>query len=175
MSNFENPNVPPPGGRQPHPSIVFLSPKLVCDALDRPSPDAERLGNLQDTHALRKLLSNLTFRRTVYLRPAELHPLSNRALEAGFDALANHCALKLSERAGDLENELAHRRRRVDGLLVEVEIDPTSLQMPDGAEQVEQRPTKPIYCPGHDDIELPPGGVLEHGIESRPSVSSLGT
>ena len=64
---------------------------------------------------------------------------------------------------------------QVDALLVEVEIDPTSLQMPDGAEQVDQRPTKPIYCPCHGDIELPPAGVLEHGIESRPSVSSLGT
>jgi hypothetical protein len=29
--------------------MVFLSPKLVCDALDRASPDAERLGHLQDT------------------------------------------------------------------------------------------------------------------------------
>jgi hypothetical protein len=37
--------------------------------------------------------------------------------QAGFDPLAYHCALKLSERAGDLENELAHKRCRVDGLL----------------------------------------------------------
>jgi hypothetical protein len=41
---------------QPHAaSIVFLLPKLVCDALDRASPNPEQLGNLQDTHALRKL------------------------------------------------------------------------------------------------------------------------
>src|SRR5215467_693930 len=97
------------------------SSKLLCDALDRAGPDAERLGNLQDTHALRKLLSNLPFRHTVYLRPTELHALSNRALEAGFDSLANHCALKLSEGAGDLENELARRRRRVDGLLIQIQ------------------------------------------------------
>ena len=45
--------------RQEEAAIVFLSPKLVCDALDRASPDAERLGHLQDTHALRKLLSHL--------------------------------------------------------------------------------------------------------------------
>jgi len=38
--------------------------------------------------------------RAVDLRPAELHALSNRSLEAGFGSLANHCALKLSERAG---------------------------------------------------------------------------
>src|SRR5262245_17093640 len=80
-----------------HTSSVLPSPKFVCDALDRASPDPERFGHLQDTHALRKLLSNLPFRRTVYLRPAELHTLSNRALEAGFDTLSDHCALKLSE------------------------------------------------------------------------------
>jgi hypothetical protein len=31
---------------------------------------------------------NRPFRRTVYLRSAELHALSNRALEAGFDSFA---------------------------------------------------------------------------------------
>src|SRR5215510_8965391 len=28
--------------------------------------------------------------------------------------------------------------------------------------------------PCHDDIELPPASVLEHGVEARPSVSPLG-
>jgi hypothetical protein len=52
------------------------------------------------TQALRKLLSHLPFCRAVYLRTAELHALGNRSLEAGFDSLANYCALKLSERTG---------------------------------------------------------------------------
>jgi hypothetical protein len=89
-----------------------FSPQLVCDALDRASPDAERLGHLQDTHALRKLLSHLAFGRAVYLRPAELHALGDGALEACFDSLANHGPLKFSKGASDLENELAHRRGR---------------------------------------------------------------
>jgi hypothetical protein len=63
-------------------------------AMRRARPDAERLGNLQNTHALRKLLSNLPFRRTVYLRPAKLHALCDGALEACFDALANHRPLR---------------------------------------------------------------------------------
>ena len=41
--------------------------KLVCDALDRARSDAERLGHLQDTHALHKLLWHLAFGRAVYL------------------------------------------------------------------------------------------------------------
>jgi hypothetical protein len=44
--------------------------------------------------------------------------LCDRALEACFDALADHRPLKFSKGASDLENELAHRRGRVDGLLV---------------------------------------------------------
>jgi hypothetical protein len=78
----------------------------ASDALDRASPDAERLGHLQDTHALRKLLSHLLFGRAVYLRPAELHALSDGAPEACFDPLANHGPLKFSEGASYLENDL---------------------------------------------------------------------
>src|SRR6476620_8941065 len=89
----------PPRGSSPHASIVFLLPQLVCDALDRASPDAERLGHLQDTHALRKLLPHSPFGRAVYLRPTELHALGDGALEACFDSLPNHTPLKLSERA----------------------------------------------------------------------------
>src|SRR5262245_12350988 len=124
------------GKRQaPHlTSIVFLLPKLVCDALDRASPDAERLGNLQDTHALRKLLSHLAFGHAVYLRPAELHALSNGALEAGFDSLANHCALEFSKGASYLENELAHGGRRDDGLLVQVQVHAACFEMLDRVE-----------------------------------------
>ena len=64
----------PGGGR-----YRLLSSKLVRDALDRASPDAERLGHLQDTDTLRKLLSHLAFDRAVYLRPAELHALGDSA------------------------------------------------------------------------------------------------
>src|SRR5262245_63474149 len=156
------------------PTPLSLLPKLVCDALDRASADAERPGNLQDTHAVRKVLSNLPFRRTVYLRPAELHPLTNRALEARLDALANHGPLELSEGAGYLEDELAHRGRRVDGLLVQIQIHAACFEVLDRGEQVNEGPAQAVYRPCHDDIELPPAGVLEHGVEPRPTVSPLG-
>src|SRR4029077_11514372 len=90
--------------------------KLVCDALDRASPDSKRLGHLQDTLTPRKLLSHLAFGRSVYLRAAELHALSDGALEACFDPLANHRPLKFGKGAGYLKNEPAHRGRCVDGV-----------------------------------------------------------
>src|SRR6516165_5730567 len=154
--------------------MTLPSTNLLCDALHRASPDPERLGNLQDTHALRKLPSHLPLGRAVYLRPAELHALGDSALEARFDALADHRPLELSERAGDLENELAHRRRRVDGLLIQIQIHAACFEVLDGVEQVAQRAAHSVDRPSHNDIELPPAGVLEHGIEARPSVSSLG-
>src|SRR5262249_21071218 len=100
----------------------------------RASPDAKRPGDLQDTDALRKLLSHPPLGRAVDVRSSELHALSGGALEARFDSLANHCALKLSERAGDLENELAHRRRRVDGLLIQIQIHAACFEMLDRVE-----------------------------------------
>src|SRR5262249_1821788 len=78
---------------------VLPSTNLVGDALYRASPNPERPRHLQDAHALRKLLSHLPFGRAVYLRPAELRALSDGALEAGFDSLADHRPLKLSKRA----------------------------------------------------------------------------
>src|SRR6516225_11612177 len=75
----------------------FLSPKLLCDALHRASPDPERPRHLQDAHALRKLLLHLAFGCAVDLRSAELHALGDGALEPCFDPLADHRPLKLSK------------------------------------------------------------------------------
>ena len=54
------------------------------------------------------------------------------------DALADHAALELSEGAGNLEYQRAHRRGGVDVLLIEVEIDATRFQVLNRAEQVDQ-------------------------------------
>src|SRR5215475_9558093 len=149
------------------------SSKLLCDALHRASPDPERLGDLQHTHALCKLLSHLAFGRAVYLGPTEFHTLGDGALEACFYSLSDHGPLELSKRAGDLEDELAHRGRRVDRLLVQVQVHPAGFEVLDRVEQVDQRATQAVNRPSHDDIELPPAGVLEHGIEARPPISPL--
>src|SRR5215831_9200502 len=124
--------------------------------MDRASPDPERPLHLQDAHALRKLMSNLPFGRTIYLRPAQLHALGNGALEARFDALANHRPLELSEGAGDLEDELAHRGRRVDGLLIQIQIHAACFEVLDRVEQVNEGTAQAVNRPCHDDIELPP-------------------
>jgi hypothetical protein len=44
------------------------------------------------------------------------------ALKSGVDALADHAALELRKSPCDLERELAHGRRGVDVVLVEVPV-----------------------------------------------------
>src|SRR5215831_14862970 len=54
-------------GFSDQPKMTLPSTNLLCDALHRPSPDAERLGHLQNTHTLRELPSNLPLGRAVEL------------------------------------------------------------------------------------------------------------
>src|SRR5262249_32778516 len=89
--------------------MTLPSTNLLCDAMDRASPDPERPRHLQDAHALRKLFSHLPFGRTIYLGTAEFHALRYRALETCFDPLADHRPLKLSKGVRSLENELRAR------------------------------------------------------------------
>ena len=85
-------------------AIVFLSPKLVCNALDRASPDAERLGHLQDAHALLKLLSHLAFGPAVYLRPTELHGFMD-----DFEACITHLRSPVTHRRAIRTTNLLER------------------------------------------------------------------
>jgi hypothetical protein len=48
-------------------------------------------------------------------------------LKPGMDSLADHAALKLGKGAGNLKHKLSGRRRGVDQLLVEVQINATGL------------------------------------------------
>jgi hypothetical protein len=148
-------------------ACVLGAAERAGNALHGAGADSEQPGRFQDTCALRKLVSHLALDRAIYPWAPEPHALRDSALEAGFDALANHCPLELGEGAGHLKNELARRGRRVDGLLVEVEIDATRLEVLDCAQEVDQRTPEPVNRPGHDDVEPPPLGVLEHAVEPR--------
>jgi hypothetical protein len=55
----------------------------------------------------------------------------------------NHGALEFGESATDLKYELPVWRRRVDVLLIEIEVDAAHLQVLDRVEQVNQRTPMP--------------------------------
>src|SRR5262249_46592436 len=129
--------------------------------------------NLQDAFAGAQLSLDALFKRGIDSRPTELLALCDRALKASVDTLPDHAALKLGERAADLKHRLACRCRGVDRLLVEVQINATCLQRLDSAKKVNKRPTKPVDCPGHDDVKLASGCILEHLVEAWTPIAAL--
>jgi hypothetical protein len=72
------------------------------DALNGAAADAALAGNLQHAFAGAQLSLDALFERGTDPRPTELFALRDRALEASVDALVDHAALKLGERAVDL-------------------------------------------------------------------------
>jgi hypothetical protein len=92
------------------------------------------------------------------------------SLQPGVDALADHAALELGERAGHLEDQFAHRRGGIDVLLIEVEVDDTRFQALNGAEQVDQASPYAVNSPGHHDVELAAAGVAERRSAFIPAI-----
>jgi len=144
---------------------------LLLDPLNRTSPDPEHLGDLQDAHALLELLLCLALQGDIDLGPSEPRTLSNRALEPCLDPLPNYRSLELGKGARDLKHKPSHRRGRVNGLLVQVEIDTDRLKVLDCAKQVDERTSEPVDGPRHHHVEVPPTGVFQHAIKA----GSLGT
>ncbi len=56
---------------------------------------------------------------------------------------------------------------------MEVEIDPGRVDLAEERDEVLQRAPQPVHRPGHDHVELSPGGIAVHGVElgalARPS------
>src|SRR6516164_6890017 len=156
--------------------------------MDGAIPEAELLGRGDDAGAFGQLSAHLALDLGADLGAPkaaahdagltdELAVALERVLGAGqpgVDALADHRALELCKRTGDLEEQLAHRRRRVEVLLVEVEVNADGLKVLDGAEQVDKGAAKPIDGPSHHHIEPAPAGIFEHGIEPRTLVAAFG-
>src|SRR5215470_16669310 len=79
-----------------------------------------------------------------------------------WSAVGSSCAR--TQRARDLEQELAHGRRGVDVLLIEVEIDARGLKHADRGEQIDERAAEAIDRARHDGIELAALGIVEQGL-----------
>src|SRR6516165_4215317 len=146
---------------------------LLLNALHRAGADAALTRDLAYAFAATQMRLDVLFKRGIDPRPAELRALCDSALKASVDALLDHAALKLGERAADLKHELAGRRRGVDRLLVEVQIDAAGLQRLDRAQQIDQASSDAIDTPRHDDVELAPGRILKHLVETWTSIAAL--
>ena len=99
--------------------------------------DAAFPSNRQHTLAGPQMALDSFFHCRGYLGPPEPLALLHGPLKPGADSLADHAALELGKGAGDLKHQPSGRRRRVDRLLVEVQINAASLKRLDRAEKVD--------------------------------------
>jgi hypothetical protein len=107
--------------------------------------DAHLPRRLPDTVAFFQRSPNCGLDCRVYPSAAEQLAGFPGSLQPGVDALADHAAFELGERAGNLEDQFAHRRGGVDVVLIKGEVDATRFQVLNRTEQVDQlRPTRSI-------------------------------
>ena len=107
-------------------------------------------------------------------RPAQAFPAGFRAAQARPDALLNHGPLELGEHTAHLEHCLAGGRRRVNALLVQVQIYARRVQLIEESDKVLQGATQAIDRPCHHDVELSADARLEKGVELRSLLAALG-
>jgi hypothetical protein len=104
------------------------------------------------------------FQGGVDLRSPELFARLHGSPKPGANTLADHAALKLGKGARDLKHEPPGRRGRVNRLLVEVQIDAASLQLPNCAKEIDQRAAEPVDRSSHDNVKTAPLGVFQHFV-----------
>jgi hypothetical protein len=146
---------------------------LARNALDRPGANAALFRNRQ--HALlgpQQTLNSL-FELSRYPRATQLFALFHGPLEPRIDAVTDHAAFEFSECSRDLKHEATRGGRRVDRLLIEVQVDAIMLERLDGAEQVDQRTAQPVDSPGHHDVKSTPLGILEQLVKAGPGLAAL--
>jgi hypothetical protein len=98
-------------------------------------------------------LANTILERCVCPRAAQFLPLARPAFTRSLD----DGSLELGEHAQHSEHCFAGRRGRIEGLLVEVQIDAFRLQVAEESDKVLKAPTKPVHRPRSDHIELSAG------------------
>jgi hypothetical protein len=98
--------------------------------MNGPGADAKRLGRLEDARAGRQLRLDVLNDIGAHRTTPESLPLCFGTREAQVDAAANDQPLELGECASYLVEQAPCRRRGVDVLLIQVEIDPTAYNRP---------------------------------------------
>ena len=117
-----------------------------------------------------------TFVRVGRFKPpaAELNAVGFCPAQTGHDALADHRAFEFGKHAQHLEHGPAGRRRRVEPLLMQEQVDALGVEFAEEVQQVDQRAAQAIDRPGRDHVDVTTGNGLEQAIEARPLVAAFG-
>ena len=118
-------------------------------------------------------LGDLLGHRVVEAGATELVPLSLSPLQARNYAGPDHAPLELGEDATHLKHGPASRGGRVQGLLMQVEVDACRLDFTEKANKVLKAATQAVHGPRSDEIELPSRRSLQEGVELGTLVAAL--
>jgi len=103
--------------------------------------------------------------------PTEALALGSRSIEPRTRPLDEHRSLELSEHASHTEQCSTRRCRRIDTLLVEVEVYTGPAQRLEAFQKLTKGATEPRDIPGEQDLEPPSCRVLQHSVVSGSSIS----
>jgi len=142
---------------------------------DRGRGDAGRFGDRADRLALGEGFADLVDTDRCHRRAAKLHALGFGSGLTGDDPAGDDRPLELGEDAQHLEEHPAAGRARVDGLLVEIEVAASGLDVRQEAHQIAQGASKPVNAPRRHDVHLAPRHGLQEAVEARPLVPPLST
>ena len=134
-------------------SVLFTC-RVGLDALRNTDTNTNGLGRLHDASAADKESAHRFFFTPRYRWAPQTLARRSRSRQARLDALDNHRALELGEDPNHLKHRLASRRRRVDPLLMQIQIDALGMQFAEKRDKVLQRPTEPVDRPGSNNIKL---------------------
>ncbi len=117
--------------------------------------------------------SDLCFYGSINRAPPQFRSLRSGPIKTGLHTLANDRTFQFCKDADHLEHRLSGRCRRVQPLLMQVEIDIQGVQVLQKSGQIVEGATEPINGPRRDHIEFTARRVLAQRIKSRSILTPL--
>jgi hypothetical protein len=136
--------------------------------------NAFALSNGVNTAALLERPSDSPFRLGINSGSPEPFAFGLRPLKPSTDPFLDHRSFELSEDAHHLEHRLTGRRRGVEALLVQIEVDLGRVQLGQEGDKVLQAAAETIDRPSHDHVELSPRCSPAERIERWALIAALG-
>jgi hypothetical protein len=149
----------------------------AADPLHRARINAKALGDA--AHTFTSALTLVQGRLDSFLklggypRSAESFALVLGPPKTSADSFCNHRALELGKHAHHLKHGFASRRRGVETLLMQKQVDVQGMQFRQETDQVLQAAAKPVHRPRHHHVELALSRIPKQPVKLRPPIATF--
>ena len=161
------------GGRDGLTTVLFDRLHGPFCPHDRGRGDAGRFGDRSDRLALGEGFADLVDTDRRYRRAAELHTFGFGSGLTSDDPAGDDRALKFGEHAQHLEEHPTGRRARVDGLLMQIEVTASGLDVTQEAHQIGQGASQTVHRPCGHDVHFTPRHGRQEAVVARSPVPAL--